>query len=74
MAIDDLVEALLPGGGGTSAGGKEPPKDESGLKEWIRNKLQALSLLQGRLGVKAAETLRGIIGAILSWILKKLQM
>ena len=31
--------ALLPGGGGsaTTSGGGEPPKDEKGLKEWIRN-------------------------------------
>ena len=27
-----LVEALLPGGGGTSAGDKPSPKDEKGLK------------------------------------------
>ena len=35
-----LVEALLPGGGGaaTASGGEQPPKDERGLKEWIRNK------------------------------------
>ena len=36
--IGVLVEALLPGGGGAVAsGGGEPPKDEKGLKEWIRN-------------------------------------
>ena len=52
MAIGVLVEALLPGtsgGGGTatSEGGEPPPKDEKGLKEWIRNKLKALALLLG---------------------------
>ena len=59
MAIGVLVEALLPGGGGggmTSGGGEPPPKDEKGVKEWLRNKLKALALLLGRLGVKAAET------------------
>ena len=69
MAIGVLVEALLPGGGGaaTSGGGGEPPpKDESGLKEWIRNKLKALASLLGRLRIKAAEALPGIIGAIIS--------
>ena len=73
MAISVLVEALLPGGGGDTAGaaGKPPPKDENGLKEWLRNKLKALASLLGRLGVKAAEALPGIIGAILSWILNK---
>ena len=46
MAIRVLVEALLPGGA-ASGGGGEPLKDEKGLKEWIRNKLKALSLLLG---------------------------
>ena len=41
MAIGVLVEALLPGGGGAAASGGEPPRDEKGLKEWIRNKLKA---------------------------------
>ena len=41
MGIGVLVEALLPGGGGAAASGGEPPRDEKGLKEWIRNKLKA---------------------------------
>ena len=74
MAISVLVETLLPDGGGGTLGGephKPLPKDEKGLKEWIRNKLKALSSLLGRLGMKAAEALSGIIGAILSWIVNK---
>ena len=74
MAIGVLVEALLPGGGGAAAasGGDEPPpKDEKGSKEWIRNKLKALASLLGRLGMKAAEALPGIIGGIISWILNR---
>ena len=74
MAIGVLVEALLPGGGAatTSGGGGEPPpKDEKGLKGWIRNKLKALASLLGRLGIKAAEALPGIIGGIISWILNR---
>ena len=73
MAIWVLVEALLPGGGGaaTSGGGEPPPKDEKGLKEWIKNKLKALASLLGRLGIKTAEALPGIIGAIISWILNR---
>ena len=36
MAIGILVEALLPGGGGTDGtAGKAPHKDEKGLKERI---------------------------------------
>ena len=71
MAIGVLVEALLTGGDGTSVGGEPPPKDEKGLKEWIRNKLKALASLSGLLGMKAAEALHGIIGAIISWVLNK---
>ena len=75
MAIGVLVEALLPGGGGaaTSGGGEPPPKDEAGLKESIRNKLKALASLLGRLGIKAAEALPGIIGGIISWILNRVK-
>ena len=54
MAIEVLVEALLPGGGGGAAaasGDEPPPKDEKGLKEWISNKLKALTSLLGRLGI-----------------------
>ena len=43
MAIGVLVEALLPGGGAAIAsggGGESPPKDEKGLKGWIRNNLK----------------------------------
>ena len=73
MAIGVLVEALLPGGGGGAAtsDGEPPPKDEASLKEWIRNKLKALASLLGRLGIKAAEALPGIIGGIISWILNR---
>ena len=72
MAIGVLVEALLPGGAAAaSSGGEPPPKDEKGLKGWIRNKLKALASLLGRLGMKAAEALPGIIGGIISWILNR---
>ena len=70
MAISVLVEALLPSGGGEATGGEPPhPKDEKGVKEWLRNKLKILALLLGKLGVKVAEALPGIIGAIINWIL-----
>ena len=74
MAIGVLVEALLPGGGAATAsrgGAEPPPKDDKGLKGWIRNKLKALASLLGRLGMKAAEALPGIIGGIISWILNR---
>ena len=73
MAIGVLVEALLPGGAAaTSRGGGEPPlKDEKGLKEWVRNKLKVLASPSGKLGMKTAEALPGIIGGIISWILNR---
>ena len=73
MAIGVLVEALLPGSGGaiSGGGGEPPPMDEKGLKKWIRNKLKALASILGKLGMKAAEALPGIIGGIISWILNR---
>ena len=72
MAIGVLVETLLPGGAATASRvGKPPPKDEKGLKEWVRLKLKALASLLGKLGMKAAEALPGIIGGIISWILNR---
>ena len=72
MAISVLIEALLPGGGGATLGGGEPPlKDEKDVKEWLRNKLKALASLLGRSGMKVAEALPGIIGAIISWIFNR---
>ena len=71
MAVGVIVEALLPGGGAISGGGEPPPKDEKGLKEWVGSKLKALASLLGKLGMKAAEALPGIIGGIISWILNR---
>ena len=72
MTIKVLVEALLPGGAAAaSAGGEPPPKDEKRLKEWVRSKLKALASPLGKLGMKAAEALPGIIGGIISWILTR---
>ena len=72
MAIGVLVEASLPGGAISGGGGGEPPpKNEKGLKEWVRNKLKALASPLGKLGMKAAEALPGIIGGIISWILNR---
>ena len=74
ISIRVLVEALLPGGGGAAAasgGGEPPPTDEKSLKEWVRSKLKALASLLGKLGMKAAEALPGIIGGIISWILNR---
>ena len=72
MAIGVLIEALFggpststPTSGGTSGG------DEGGAREWIKNKLKALSQLLGKLADKAIASLPGIIGSIISWILNR---
>ena len=73
MAIGVLIEALLggpsastPTSSGTSGGDKK-----GGAREWIKNKLKALSQLLGKLADKALASLPGIIGSILSWILNR---
>ena len=73
MAIGVLIEALLggpsmstPTSGGTSGGDKK-----GGAREWIKNKLKALSQLLGKLADKALASLPGIIGSIVSWILNR---
>ena len=73
MAIGVLIEALLggpsasaPKSGDTSGGDKK-----GGAREWIKNKLKALSQLLGKLADKALASLPGIIGSIISWILNR---
>ena len=73
MTIGVPIEALLggpststPTSGGTSGGDKT-----GGAREWIKNKLKALSQLLGKLADKALASLPGIIGSILSWILNR---
>ena len=75
MAIGVLIEALLGGpsvstttntSGGTSGG------DKNGrAREWIKNKLKALSQLLGKLAAKAGAALPGIIGSIVAWLLNR---
>ena len=63
MAISVLVEALLPGGGGTAAQGKSGDNGKAeNAKEWLRNKLKALASLLGKLRAKAAETFPASLG------------
>ena len=76
MAIGVLIEALL---GGptvsttttTSGGTSRDAGKGGGVREWIKNKLKALSQILGKLADKALASLPGIIGAILSWILNR---
>ena len=73
MTIGILIEALL---GGPSASTPTPQSTttsdkKGGAREWIKNKLKALSQLLGKLADKALASLPGIIGSILSWILNR---
>ena len=75
MAIGVPIEALLGGpsviatttSGSTSGGDGKG----SGAREWIKNKLKALSRLLGKLADKALASLPGIIGSIISWLLNR---
>ena len=68
MAIGVLIEALL-GGPSTSTPTSSGTSDKKGgAREWIKNKLKALSQL---LADKALASLPGIIGSIISWILNR---
>ena len=72
MAIGVLMEALLgsPTVSTTKSGNSSGDDRKSdGGREWIKNKLKALSQLLDKLADKALVALPGIIGLILSWIL-----
>ena len=73
MALGVLIETLL---GGPSASAPTPQSTttndkKGGAREWIKNKLKALSQLLGKLADKALASLPGIIGSIISWILNR---
>ena len=73
MTIGVLIEALL-GGPSTStpkSGGVSGDDKKGGAREWIKNKLKALSQLLRKLADKALASLPGIIGSIISWILNR---
>ena len=74
MAIGVLIEALLGGPSTTSTPTSQSTTTsdkKSGAREWIRNKLKALSQLLGKLADKALASLPGNIGSIISWILNR---
>ena len=68
MTLGVLIEARL-GGPSTSTPTSESTTTsdiKGGAREWIKNKLKALSQLPGKLADKALASLPGIIGSILS--------
>ena len=72
MTIGVLIEALL---GGPSTTSTPTPQStttsdkKGGAREWIKNKLKALSQLLGKLAAKAGAALPGIIGSVIAWLL-----
>ena len=73
MAIGVLIEALLGGSSASTPTSQSTTTSDKkgGAREWIKNKLKALSQLLGKLADKALASLPGIIGSILSWILNR---
>ena len=74
MTIGVLIEALL---GGPSTTSTPTPQStttsdkKGGAREWIKNKLKALSQLLGKLAAKAGAALPGIIGSVIAWLLNR---
>ena len=74
MTLGVLIEALLGGPSTTSTPALQSTTTsdrKGGAREWIKNKLKALSQLLGKLADKALASLPGIIGSIISWILNR---
>ena len=73
IAIGVLIEALLgnPTVSTTTSQSTATSDKKGGTREWIKNKLKALSQLLGKLADKALALLPGIIGSIISWILNR---
>ena len=74
MTLGVLIEALLGGPSTTSTPTSQSTTTsdkKGGAREWIKNKLKALSQLLGKLAYKELTSLPGIIGSIISWILNR---
>ena len=74
MTLGVLIEALLGGPSTTSTPTSQSTTtsdEKGGAREWIKNKLKALSQLLGKLADKVLASLPGIICSILSWILNR---
>ena len=72
MTLGVLIEALLGGPSTTSTPTSQSTttsNKKGGAREWIKNKLKALSSLLGKLAAKAGAALPGIIGSIVAWLL-----
>ena len=73
MTLGVLIEVVLGGPSTTTPTSQSTTKSDKkgGAREWIKDKLKALSSLLGKLASKAGAALPGIIGSIISWILNR---
>ena len=71
MTLGFLIEALLGGPSTSTPTSQSTTKSDKkgGAREWIKDKLKALSSLFGKLAAKAGAALPGIIGSIVAWLL-----
>ena len=67
MAIGVLIEALLEGPSTSTPTSESTTTSDKkgGARDWIKNKLKAVSQLLGKLADKALASLPGIIGSII---------
>ena len=70
LIISTIVSALT---GGATVGSTALPKNPNKIGKWVKNKLEALARLLGRLAGKAAAALPGIIGSIIAGVLNFLK-
>ena len=73
MAIGVLIEALLGGPSASAPTSQSTTTNDKkgGAREWIKDKLKALSSLLGKLATKLGAALPGIIGSIVAWLLNR---
>ena len=74
MVIGFIVEAVIPGSGGSRNGGGDsgnPSDGKGGAKEWVKNKLKIIASPLGNLALKIAAALPGIVDSIVPWILSR---
>ena len=73
MTLGVLIDALLGGPSMSTPTSKSTTASDKkdGARDWIKNKLKALSQLLGKLADKALTSLPVIIGSIISWILNR---
>ena len=73
MTLGVLIEALLGGSSESTPTSQSTTTSDKkgGAREWIKNKLKALSSLLGKLAAKAGAALPGIIGSVVAWLLNR---